>query len=166
MNAKAPVKVLDKAPDFTLPAHEGGTVTLSDVLGKCAVVLFFYPKDDSPGCTVEACSFRDNYDAFTAAGAEVIGVSSDSLASHTKFAGKHRLPMKLLSDERGEVRALYGIKSTLGLIPGRATFIIDTRGVVRHVFNSQLRVERHVREALTILKGLDAGATGVGGAAL
>ena len=164
MNANAPVKVLDKAPDFTLPAHDGGTVTLSEVLGKRAVVLFFYPKDDSPGCTAEACSFRDNYDAFTAAGAEVIGISSDSLASHTKFAGKHRLPMKLLSDERGEVRALYGVKATLGLIPGRATFIIDTGGIVRHVFNSQLRVERHVREALSILERL--GASSLGGAAV
>ncbi len=160
MSAKAPVKVGDKAPDFTLPAHEGGTISLASVLGSRAVVLFFYPKDDSPGCTVEACSFRDNYDAFTAAGAEVIGVSSDSVASHTKFAGKHRLPMKLLSDERGEVRALYGIKSTLGIIPGRATYIIDKTGVVRHVFNSQLRVERHVTEALSILRGLEAGAGG------
>jgi peroxiredoxin Q/BCP len=160
MNPKAPVKVLDKAPDFTLPAHDGGTVTLSDIVGRRAVVLFFYPKDDSPGCTVEACRFRDNYEAFAEAGAEVIGISSDSLASHAQFAGKHRLPMKLLSDERGEVRALYGIKSTLGILPGRATFLIDRGGVVRHVFNSQLRVERHVTEALAILKQLAAPAMG------
>jgi thioredoxin-dependent peroxiredoxin len=163
MSARVPVKVHDKAPDFTLQTHDGGEFTLSKAIGERAVVLFFYPKDDSPGCTVEACSFRDNYDAFTAAGALVVGVSSDSVASHAKFAGKHRLPMTLLSDERGEVRSLYGIKATLGLIPGRATFIIDRSGVVRHIFSSQLRVSRHVHEALSILKGINSdGSDGAG----
>src|ERR1019366_7387770 len=105
----------DKAPNFTLPRANGETFTLADVLGRRAVVLFFYPKDDTPGCTVEACTFRDNYEAFVEAGADVVGVSSDSGASHDGFASKHRLPMTLLTDADGKVRARYGVKATLGL---------------------------------------------------
>jgi peroxiredoxin Q/BCP len=145
----------DKAPDFSLPSHDGTSVSLSERLGKHTVVLFFYPKDDTPGCTVEACTFRDRYDAFSEAGAEVIGVSSDSAESHQKFAGKHKLPMTLLSDANGKVRALYGVKKTLGLLPGRATFVIDRDGRIQHMFVSQLRVKDHVAQALDAVKRLE-----------
>jgi len=148
------IKVGDPAPDFRLPALRGGEVALSDFRGKKNVVLFFYPKDASPGCTVEACTFRDAYEDFVDAGAEVIGVSSDSLADHAAFAGKHQLPMQLLSDDGGRVRAQYGVKSTLGILPGRETIIIDKDGVVRHIFRSQLRFKNHVVESLAVLHSL------------
>ena len=145
----------DKAPNFTLPRSTGEAFTLSDVLGTRTVVLFFYPKDDSPGCTVEACTFRDNYQAFVEAGAEVVGVSSDSGASHDRFASKHKLPMTLLTDADGKVRALYGVRPTLGFMPGRATFVIDRSGTIVHTFVSQLRVKTHVEQALAVVKGLE-----------
>ena len=148
------INVGDSAPDFRLPALRGGEVALSDFRGKKNVVLFFYPKDASPGCTVEACTFRDAYEDFVDAGAEVIGVSSDSLEDHASFANKHHLPMQLCTDAGGKVRAEYGVKSTLGLIPGRETFIIDKEGVVRHVFRSQLRFKNHVAESLAVLHAL------------
>jgi peroxiredoxin Q/BCP len=144
----------DKAPNFTLPSSTGNAVTLAEVLGSKAVVLFFYPKDDTPGCTVEACSFRDRYEAFVDAGAEVFGVSSDSKVSHERFVDKHKLPMTLLTDEGGKVRELYGVKKTMGLLPGRATFVIDKSGVIRHVFVSQLQVTKHVAEALKVVQSL------------
>jgi peroxiredoxin Q/BCP len=150
------LKVGDRAPDFALSAGNGARFSLAEALARGAVVLFFYPKDDTPGCTVEACSFRDRYEAFSAAGAQVVGVSSDSLASHDSFAQKHRLPMTLLSDPDGRVRALYQVRPTLGLFPGRATFVIDAGGVIRHVFVSQLRVGAHVEEALATVKALAA----------
>ena len=149
-----PVNVGDRAPDFRLPALRGGEVALSDFRGKKNVVLFFYPRDASPGCTVEACTFRDAYEAFVEAGAEVIGISSDSVDSHASFATRHQLPMQLVSDTGGKVRSEYGVKSTLGMIPGRETFIIDKDGIVRHVFRSQLRVKNHVAESLAVLQTL------------
>jgi peroxiredoxin Q/BCP len=147
------VRTGETAPDFTLPSNQG-ELRLSDFRGKKSVVLFFYPKDDTPGCTAEACSFRDAYDTFAEAGAEVIGISTDSLESHARFASKHSLQMRLASDPGGKVRAQYGIKKTLGLFPGRVTFIIDKEGVVRHVFDSQLRATQHVAEALQTLRSL------------
>ncbi|HEX9298486.1 MAG TPA: peroxiredoxin [Polyangiaceae bacterium] len=149
------LQVGERAPDFRLPALRGGEVGLSDFVGKKNVVLFFYPKDDTPGCTVEACTFRDSYEDFANIGAEVIGISSDSLESHAKFAEHHHLPMQLLSDSGGRVRSQYDVKSALGLFPGRETFIIDKQGVIRHVFRSQLRVKQHVAEALEVLAKLD-----------
>jgi peroxiredoxin Q/BCP len=154
----ARIKEGDIAPDFTLRANTGEDVTLSSFNGKKAVVLFFYPKDDTPGCTKEACDFRDSHVRFLDSGAEVIGVSSDSVDSHEKFAGKHNLPMKLLSDPGGTVRALYGVKATLGILPGRATFIIDRQGKVAYTFESQLRPHEHVKRALDVVKSLQAGA--------
>ncbi len=150
----AAVGVGDRAPDFRLPALRGGELALSEFRGKKNVVLFFYPKDESPGCTVEACTFRDAYEDFVDAGAEVIGISSDSVAKHASFAQRHNLPMQLVSDEGGKVRAAYGVRSTLGILPGRETFLIDKEGVVRHVFRSQLRVKNHVAESLAVLKSL------------
>ncbi len=155
------VGVGDPAPDFALPDRSGRTVRLGDYRGQKAVVLYFYPKDDTPGCTKEACSFRDQYQDFQDAGAEVIGVSSDAEASHEKFAAKHRLPFVLLADRSGVVRKQYGVPATLGLLPGRVTFVIDRQGIVRHVFNSQLQATRHVEEAIAALRALAA----LGGAA-
>lgn len=149
------VKVGDVAPDFTLPSQMGDSVTLSEFRGKKNVVLYFYPKDETIGCTKEACAFRDSYDAFTALGAQVLGVSSQSVESHKSFASHYGLPFILLSDERGKVRQLYGVPSTFGIIPGRVTYIIDKQGVVRHVFNSQSHPELHVEEAMKILKEIE-----------
>jgi len=146
------VAVGDRAPDFELPDGSGRPVRLADFRGKRAVVLYFYPKDDTPGCTKEACSFRDSYEAFKEAGAEVIGVSSDSSESHAKFADKYRLPFLLVADRGGTVRKRYGVPATLGLLPGRVTYVIDPDGVVRHVFNSQTRPTQHIAEALAALK--------------
>jgi peroxiredoxin Q/BCP len=147
------LKVGDEAPDFTLPAHNGEDVTLSQFRGSRNVVLYFYPKDGSPGCTRQACSFRDSYEVFQEMGAEVLGVSSDSLESHRRFAEAHLLPFRLLSDRDDQVRKLYGATGALGM-PGRITFIIDREGVIRHVFSSQLRVKKHIEEALEVLKTL------------
>ena len=147
-----PVAVGDRAPDFTLPDQNGKPVTLSDLLGKRAVVLYFYPKDETRGCTAEACGFRDSYEVFSEAGAEVIGVSSDSVESHQKFAQHHRLPFTLLSDAHSALRKRYGVPTTLGMIPGRVTYIIDRHGIVRHIFSSQIQVEKHISEALETLR--------------
>jgi peroxiredoxin Q/BCP len=148
------IKVGDAAPEFDLTDAAGKRVRLSDFRGKRNVVLYFYPKDDTPGCTKEACSFRDSYQSFTEAGAEVIGVSSDDGASHQKFAEKFHLPFTLVSDTGGSVRKRYGVPATLGLLPGRVTFVIDRDGIVRHVFNSQLQATKHVDEALATIKRL------------
>jgi len=149
------INVGDKAPDFTLPSQMGDNVTLSEYFGKKNIVLYFYPKDESPGCTREACKFRDRYEVFTNLGAEVLGISSDSLESHKSFATHHGLPFILLSDEDNKVRELYGVSSTMGIIPGRVTYIIDKKGVVRHIFSSQFQPEKHIEEALKILKELE-----------
>jgi peroxiredoxin Q/BCP len=154
MNRTMTLHVGDRAPDFTLPSSGGKPVTLSELYAAKTVVVFFYPKDDTPGCTVEACSFRDSYESFVTAGAEVVGISSDSVDSHGRFIDKHKLPMTMLSDEGGRVRALFGVKATLGLFPGRATFVIDRKGIVRHVFVSQLRAGAHVGEALSVVREL------------
>jgi peroxiredoxin Q/BCP len=145
----------DTAPDFTLTSQTGENVTLSQFRGKKNVVLYFYPKDETVGCTREACAFRDSYELFTDLGAEVIGVSADSVESHKAFAEHHNLPFTLLSDVDNNVRKLYGATSTLGFIPGRVTFVIDKRGVVRHVFSSQLQPEKHIEESREVLKKLD-----------
>ena len=146
------VKVGDKAPDFTLNDQRGKSVHLGDFRGRNAVVLYFYPKDDTPGCTKEACAFRDQYEDFKDAGAEVIGVSSDSEEKHAKFVEKYHLPFTLVADRGGAVRKQYGVPATLGLLPGRVTFVIDRDGVVRHVFNSQFQATQHVSEALQTLR--------------
>ena len=137
----------DKAPDFTLPSQSGEQVRLQDRLGERVVVLYFYPKDETRGCTAEACAFRDSHEVFAEAGAEVIGVSSDS-------AGKHKLPFTLLSDVGGKVRKLYGVPSTLAVIPGRVTYVIDRDGIVRQVFNSMTNISGHVGDALDMVKSL------------
>lgn len=149
-----PVKVGDSAPDFTLKSQFGVEVRLSDFRGKKPVVLYFYPKDFTSGCTKEACAFRDSYEAFKEAGAEVIGVSTGTPEKHSEFAAAYRLPFILLADEGARVRTLYGVPTSMGLIPGRVTYIIDKNGEVKHIFNSQMNPEKHVEEALRILKTL------------
>lgn len=139
------------APDFELPDQFGSLVRLSQYRGTRSVVIYFYPKDDTGGCTIQACGFRDHFEKLRAAGAEVIGISDDSTESHLKFASKYRLPFTLLSDRGGRVRKLYGVKKTLGVIPGRVTFVIDRDGVIRHVFSSQAKPAQHVEEALAAL---------------
>jgi thioredoxin-dependent peroxiredoxin len=148
------IDVGDKAPDFTLPSQMGDNVTLSEYLGKKNIVLFFYPKDESPGCTKEACTFRDSYQQLADLGAEVLGVSGQSVESHVAFATHYGLPFILLSDKGNKVRELYGVPATLGIIPGRVTYIIDKKGVVRHIFNSQTQVQRHAEEAKSTLEQL------------
>lgn len=149
------VKVGDKAPDFTLPSQMGDNVALSEFFGKKNVVLYFYPKDETPGCTREACSFRDSYEDLTNLGAEVLGVSGQSVASHKSFATHYGLPFVLLSDVDNAVRKLYGVPSSMGILPGRVTYIIDKQGIVRHIFNSQTQTQRHVEEAKKTLEDLE-----------
>jgi len=152
------VRVGDPAPEFTLTSGSGAAVSLADYRDKSEVVLFFYPQSGSPACTAEACSFRDSYQAFLDAGAEVIGVSGGSERGQKRFAGAFGLPYPVLSDPGGEVRRRFGVPRTLGLVPGRVTYLIDKAGVVRHVVNSQFLPFRHVHETLRVLKELRAGA--------
>ena len=142
------LRVGDVAPDFTLLDQRGKPVRLHQLTETRNVALYFYPKDATPGCTLEARAFRDAYDVFVAADTEVVGVSSDSVKSHERFAANERLPFLLLSDKNGAVRELYGVERTLGILPGRVTYVIGKGGVVRHVYSSQLRATQHTREAL------------------
>src|SRR6188768_604683 len=131
----------DRIPDLTLPGPGGAPTNLVELATKKTLVVYFYPKDETLGCTVEACSFRDSYEDFTAAGAEVVGISDDSTESHESFAKHHRLPFVLLSDPGGKARDAFGVKpSAFGLIKGRVTFVVDRGGVIRMAFESQVRV--------------------------
>jgi thioredoxin-dependent peroxiredoxin len=146
----------DPAPAVSLALHNGETVAISDLWRERVVVLFFYPKDNTSICTKEACAFRDAYEEFVAAGATVVGVSSDSAASHQGFADKHRLPYLLATDEDGALRRAFGVPKTLGLLPGRVTYVIDRQGIIRSVFSAQLAADRHVRSALDAIRQLTA----------
>ena len=148
------LQIGDVAPQFSLKTGDGDVFSLADLKGKKALVLYFYPKDDTPGCTAEACSFRDQYEDFKDLGAEVIGISSDSEASHQKFTQKHRLPFPLLADTDGKVRKLYEVpRALLGLLPGRVTFVIDKNGVLQYIFNSLSGATDHVSNAKKVLQG-------------
>lgn len=148
----AAIKVGDRVPNFSLPSQTGTTVNVSNLIGKKSLVIYFYPKDDTPGCTAESCAFRDSYEVFTDAGAEVIGISADSPQSHQQFAQKYNLPFTLLSDTDNRVRKLFGVPSTLFVLPGRVTYIIDKEGIVRHIFDSMLDFKAHVTESLNTIK--------------
>jgi thioredoxin-dependent peroxiredoxin len=142
-------------PTFELNDQFGNLFKLDSVLGKKNLVIYFYPKDDSPGCTKEACSFRDQFDVFNEADALIIGISRQSVKSHLEFAEKHRLNYTLLSDGDKKVEKLFGVPTNfLGLIPGRVTYVINKEGKVVYMFNSQIEAEKHVEEALRILKEL------------
>lgn len=143
----------DRAPLVALK-DQNGTERRSDQLAGKALVLFFYPKDDTPGCTAEACAFRDSYADLQALGAEVWGVSGDDLASHQRFASRHKLPYPLLVDQGNGLRQAFGVPSVLGLLPGRVTYVIDGEGVIRHVFNNLLDGAAHRNEARAALQRL------------
>lgn len=148
------MKVGDPAPRFVAQAHDGSTVRLTDFLGHQAVVVFFYPQDNTPVCTAEACAFRDAYEDFVRAGAAVIGISGDTLASHESFASERKLPFLLVSDADGSLRRDFAVPRTLGIFPGRVTYVIDKAGIVRHIFNAPLAAGQHVREALKVVEAL------------
>ena len=139
-------------PDATLQG-DGGPVKLRERIGK-PLVVYFYPKDETYGCTKEACSFRDAYEDFVGAGADVIGISRDDAKSHAEFKTHHKLPFTLLSDPDGAVARSFGVKAALGMLPGRVTFVFDKDGKVRHRFDSMIRVGKHVDEALAVVKQL------------
>ena len=153
-----PLQVGDRVPDVTLQAHDGSTVRLADMVGRRPLVLFFYPKDDTPICTKEACAFRDSYETFSVAGAEVIGISSDNAASHRAFAARHKLPFLLASDADGSLRKAFGVPKTLGLFPGRVTYVVDRDGIIRLVFSAQLASQDHVTKALAAVGAIDGAA--------
>lgn len=142
-------------PQFELPDQHGELFSLDPVLGKKNLVIYFYPKDDSPGCTRQACSFRDQYEVFADANARIIGISNQSVESHLAFAKKYRLNYTLLSDDHNKVRTLFGVPGNLfGLIPGRVTYVINKEGKVVYRFNSQTQTQKHVDEALRIIREL------------
>ena len=146
------LKIGDSLPPLTLTTHQGNQISLNDL--RKPLVLFFYPKNGTPVCTREACAFRDAYEEFTEAGATVIGISSDSAESHGEFAAAHRLPFDLVPDTDGKIRQAIGVPKTLGLFPGRVTYIVDREGVIRHLFSSQMDAQQHVTEALKVLREL------------
>ena len=141
----------DKAPEIVLRDQQGKLCNSKNLRGK-NLVLFFYPKDDTPGCTAEATSFRDNFDSFTRLNSVIWGVSADDEQSHQKFAQRNNLPFPLLSDRGNDLRKAFGVSKTLGIIPGRVTFIIDANGTIRHVFNNLLNGPAHVSQALRVLE--------------
>jgi peroxiredoxin Q/BCP len=148
-----PVKEGSYIPEFTLPDQNGRLFDIKSILGKKKLIIYFYPKDHSSGCTKEACSFRDQYEDFKDAGAEVVGISSDDIESHNKFAAKHRLNFTLLSDQNGVVRKLFGVPTNfLGLIEGRVTYVVNKKGIVIHIFNSLWQASKHIEKALEALK--------------
>lgn len=150
------LKIGNKAPDFSLIDQNGNIFRLADNLGDRTLVIYFYPRDNTPGCTAEACGFRDSYKDFEDSGALVIGISSDSVARHKAFAKKNRLPFLLLSDQGNKIRKLFSVPNELfGLLPGRVTFVIDPEGTVQHVFQMQFRALSHVKEALQTIKSLN-----------
>jgi len=149
--AKGGIKAGDSIPEVTLNDQRGQPVSLGSFKGR-PLVVYFYPRDETPVCTAESCAFRDQYEDFTTAGAEVVGISSDDEASHRAFAEHHRLPFILLADVDGEARRAFGVPKSLGVLPGRVTYVVDGTGIVRHVFNSQMNASKHVATALETLR--------------
>jgi len=147
------VKVGDSAPDFEGPTSDGARLGLKDFIGKKNVVLYFYPKDDTPGCTKEACSFRDNMDSVRKMSAEIIGVSLDSVESHKKFASKYKLPFPLISDKEKRIAEAYGVLKDTGTSASRVTFIIDKAGRVAKIF-PKVDVTKHTEEVVEALKAI------------
>ena len=147
----------DIAPDFSLPASNGETISLKDYIGK-KVVIYFYPKDDTPGCTIEACNFRDDHSEITDAGAVVLGVSKDDIKSHNKFINKYDLPFLLLSDESTEMISAYGAwvkkkmygKEYYGVF--RKTYLIDEEGKIQRIW-PKVDVKTHSRDIIELIKG-------------
>ncbi len=149
------LQIGDKIPNFTAKDTNGDDFDSTTIVGQKPVVIYFYPKDNTPGCTAQACSFRDQYEDFKDLGAEVIGISGDTVASHEKFAKRYKLPFLLLSDNLGKLRKLFGVKTNLlGLIPGRVTYVADKRGTIQLIFDSMMAT-KHIPKALDFLKKLE-----------
>jgi len=152
MRGQSTLEVGDQVPLFSLKDQFGKTFDIKDYIGKTPMVIYFYPKDDTPGCTKEACSFRDSYEEFTDRNIEVIGISADDVDSHKNFADKYNLPFTLLSDIDNNARDLFGVKSNmLGLIPGRVTYVINESGTVIFIYDSQFKATKHIEEALKVI---------------
>ena len=148
------LKTGDKIPDFKAKDTNGNDFDSQKMVGQKPLVIYFYPKDNTPGCTAEACSFRDQYEDFTDLGAEVIGISSDSVASHQKFTKQYKLPFILLSDHDKKIRTLFGVKPNLfGLLPGRVTYVVDKNGIIQMIFDSMMAT-KHIPKALEAIKKL------------
>ena len=145
------LQVGDKIPNFTAKDNDGNVFDSASIVGKKPVVFYFYPKDNTPGCTAQACSFRDQYEDFKDLGAEVIGISSDSIASHEKFIQKYKLPFILISDSDKKIRNLFGVKANMfGLFPGRVIYVADKNGIIQLVFDSMM-ASNHIPKALEIV---------------
>jgi peroxiredoxin Q/BCP len=150
------LRVGDKIPNFTAKDTNGNDFDSQDVIGTKPLVIYFYPKDNTPGCTAQACSFRDQYEDFKDLGAEVIGISSDSVASHQKFTQQFQLPFILLSDHDKKIRKLFGVSSGLfGILPGRVTYVTDKTGTIIMIFDSSMMATRHIPKALEAIRELD-----------
>lgn len=163
-NSMKPVSVGSTIPLFELPDQHGATVRIDSLLGRKMLVIYFYPKDDSPGCTKQACYFQDMYEVFREAGAEVIGISGQSVESHRAFAEKYHLSFILLSDAGNRVRRRFGVPADLlGLLPGRVTYVVDRNGTIVYMFDSQTQAERHVDEALRVIREKTGAAATEGG---
>ncbi|MGO4906571.1 peroxiredoxin [Flavobacterium sp. W20_MBD1_R3] len=148
------LKVGDTIPKFTAKDTNGNDFDSANSVGQKPLVIYFYPKDNTPGCTAQACSFRDQYEDFKDLGAEVIGISSDSAASHQKFAKQYKLPFVLLSDSDKKIRKLFGVPAGMfGLLPGRVTYVTDKNGVVQMIFDSVMAI-KHIPKALEAVKKL------------
>ena len=145
------IKVGEQVPSFLLKDQNGKMFSVRSSIGK-PMVIYFYPKDDTPGCVKEACKFRDDFEDFIDLGALVIGISADTVESHKRFAEKYNLPFILLSDTKNEVRKLFGVPKSLIFLPGRVTYIVDKKGIVQNIFNSQFGAEKHIENALKELK--------------
>ncbi len=153
MRQPGTLEVGDTIPAFTLKDQYNKDISIDRYRGKQPIVIYFYPKDDTPGCTKEACTFRDAFEVFTDLGVKVIGISADDVASHKKFSEKYNLPFTLLADTKKKVRKLFGVPSNfLGLLPGRVTYVINKNGIITYIFNSQFNAEKHITEAIAILK--------------
>lgn len=148
------LKVGDKVPNFTAKDTNGNDFESATIIGHKPIVIYFYPKDNTPGCTAQACSFRDQYEDFKDLGAEVIGISSDSIVSHQKFTQQYKLPFILLSDTDKKIRKLFGVPSGLfGILPGRVTYVADKTGTIIMTFDSMM-AKRHIPKALEAIKKL------------
>ncbi|WP_420379026.1 peroxiredoxin [Gilvibacter sp.] len=148
------LEIGDQLPAFKLKDQEGNEFDSQKVLAGQAAVIYFYPKNFTPGCTAEACSFRDHFEDFTAAGVQVIGISGDSEQSHAKFAKRFNLPFTLLADAKGQVRRMFGVKSALlGILPGRETYVFNADGILIKRFKA-LAADPHIRMALRELNKL------------
>ncbi len=146
-----PLKEGDKIPFFSLRDQNGDLMDIKELIGRKNLVIYFYPKDGSPGCTRQACNFRDQSSAFDEADAKVIGISGQSVESHKRFAEAHNLTFPLLSDEDNKVRKMFGVPSDLfGILPGRVTYVVNKEGRIIYIYSSQTQVERHVDEALKV----------------